>query len=134
MRGGGYNLGGEQSGHILFLDHNTTGDGLITALQTLAIMARKQRRLSELTQGFQRFPQALLAMPVPEKRPIEELPDVLEAIRRVEGALGGRGRVLVRYSGTEAKVRVMVEGADAADVERHAAELVEQLRRSLSGS
>jgi phosphoglucosamine mutase len=134
MRRGGYNLGGEQSGHILFLDHNTTGDGLITALQTLAIMARKQRRLSELTEGFQRFPQALLGVPVPEKRPIEELPDLLEAIRRVEEALGGRGRVLVRYSGTEAKARVMVEGADAADVERHAAELAEQLRRSLSGA
>jgi phosphoglucosamine mutase len=132
MRSGGYNLGGEQSGHILFLDHNTTGDGLITALQTLAILVRKERRLSELSAGFQRFPQVLLAVSVPRKRPIEELPGMTEAIRRVEASLGGRGRVLVRYSGTEPKARVMVEGADEALVKRSAEELAEQLKRSLS--
>ena len=134
MRAGGYNLGGEQSGHILFLEHNTTGDGLITALQALAIMVRKERRLSELCAGFQRFPQALLAVAVPEKRPIEELAGMLEAIRRVETRLGRHGRVLVRYSGTEPKARVMVEGQDEADVARYAAELAEQLKRSLSGA
>ncbi|MGH0029537.1 MAG: phosphoglucosamine mutase [Myxococcota bacterium] len=134
MRSGGYNLGGEQSGHILFLDHNTTGDGLITALQTLAIMRRKERRLSELTAGFQRFPQALLAVSVSEKRPIEDLPEMMSAIRDVEASLGRRGRVLVRYSGTEHKARVMVEGEDEAAVTRHAEELAKQLERSLSGA
>ena len=134
MRAGGYNLGGEQSGHILFLDHNTTGDGLITALQTLAILRRKERRLSELRAGFQRFPQALLAVNVSEKRPIEDVPGMPEAIRRVEEDLGARGRVLVRYSGTESKARVMVEGEDEAAVTRHAQELAATLERSLSGS
>jgi phosphoglucosamine mutase len=134
MRAGGYNLGGEQSGHILFLDHNTTGDGLITALQTLAILRRKGRRLSELVAGFQRFPQALLAVPVPDKPPIEELPGLCAAIERVEKSLGRRGRVLVRYSGTEPKARVMVEGEDEAVVTKHAEELADELTRSLRGA
>jgi phosphoglucosamine mutase len=134
MRHGGYNLGGEQSGHIVFLDHNTTGDGLLTALQTLAILRRKERRLSELTAGFQRFPQALVNVTVADKRPIEALPQVARAVRRVEEALGRRGRVLVRYSGTEPKARVMVEGEDEAAVSRYAAELADELKRSLGGA
>jgi phosphoglucosamine mutase len=134
MRNEGYNLGGEQSGHIVFLDHNTTGDGLLTALQTLAILRRKDRRLSELTAGFQRFPQALVNVSVADKRPIESIPEVVRAVRRIEEALGRRGRVLVRYSGTEPKARVMVEGEDEAAVSRYAAELAEQLRRCLGGA
>jgi phosphoglucosamine mutase len=134
MREGSYNLGGEQSGHILFLDHNSSGDGLITALQTLAIMRRRGRMLSELTEGFERFPQVLVNVRVGEKRPIEELPEILEAQRRVEDSLAGEGRVLIRYSGTEPKARIMVEGRDEATVQAHARELATTLQRCLGGS
>ena len=85
----------------MFLDHNTTGDGLLTALQVLAIMRRKERPLSELVQGIERFPQVLLNIAVAEKRPLEELPELVRRIRQVEDELGSRGRVLIRYSGTE---------------------------------
>jgi phosphoglucosamine mutase len=133
MRRGGFNLGGEQSGHMIFLDHNTTGDGLITALQALAIMQRKGCRFSELVSGFERFPQVLLNVRVSEKKPIESLPSVLEAIRRVEEALGGNGRVLIRYSGTEPKARIMVEGEDELRVGEYARDLADQLRRAVGG-
>jgi phosphoglucosamine mutase len=134
MRSGGYNLGGEASGHMVFLDHNTTGDGLITALQTLAIMRRKQARLSELTEDFERFPQVLVNVKVADKKPIESLPSLVEAVGRVEAALEGRGRVLIRYSGTEPKARILVEGEDEQRVTRHAHELADELRRALGGS
>jgi phosphoglucosamine mutase len=133
MRGGGYNLGGEQSGHMVFLDHNTTGDGLITALQALAIMRRKGCRFSELMSGFERYPQVLLSVGVADKKPIESLPSVAEAVRRVEAELGDRGRVLIRYSGTEPKARIMVEGEDERRVGEIARDLAEQLRRALGG-
>jgi phosphoglucosamine mutase len=134
MLGGGYNLGGEQSGHIVFLDQNTTGDGLMTALQGLAIMRRKGKRLSELNEGFERFPQVLVNLEVAEKRPIEQLPSVVEAMGRVEEAFGERGRVLIRYSGTEAKARIMVEGDDERRVARFAEEIAGELRRELAGA
>ncbi len=133
MRSGGYNLGGEPSGHIIFLDHNTTGDGLITALQTLAIMRRRNKPLSELDHGFERYPQVLLNVQVAEKRPIETLPAVMEALARVEDDFAGRGRVLIRYSGTEPKARIMVEGEDDAHVKGVAQELAEVLRKALAG-
>jgi phosphoglucosamine mutase len=133
MRAGGYNLGGEQSGHMLFLDHNTTGDGLITALQALAIMKRKGRSLSELVAGFQRFPQVLLNIRVTEKKPLESLTELQEAVRKVEAELAGAGRVLIRYSGTEPKVRVMVEGEDETRVRGFAESLADRLRRLLGG-
>jgi phosphoglucosamine mutase len=131
MRSGGYNLGGEQSGHLVFLDHNTTGDGLITALQALAILRRSERPLSELVSGIERFPQVLLNVRVAEKRPLEGLPAVRESVARVEKALDGRGRVLIRYSGTEPKARVMVEGEDEARVRDWAEEIAGALRRAL---
>ncbi len=131
MRRSGFNLGGEQSGHIVFLDHNTTGDGLLTALQVLAILRRKERPLSELVQGVERFPQVLLNIPVAEKRPIDELPEMLERIRQVEQALAGRGRVLIRYSGTERKARIMVEGEDEEQVRAYAEDLAATLSRAL---
>jgi phosphoglucosamine mutase len=131
MRAGGYNLGGEQSGHIVFLDHNTTGDGLITALQTLAIMGRRGRRLSELTESFERYPQVLLNVPVGEKKPIEALPELQALIKRVEAELSDSGRVLIRYSGTEPKARIMVEGVDDAQVSEYARELAQALQRSV---
>ncbi len=133
MRAGGFNLGGEQSGHVIFLDHNTTGDGLITALQTLAILRRTGRKLSELLSGFERFPQVLLNVRVAEKRPLESLPEMMDLVRKIEGELGSDGRVLIRYSGTEPKARIMVEGQDEARVGEMAKDLAERLRRSLGG-
>ena len=134
MRAGGYNLGGEQSGHIIFLDHNTTGDGLLTGLQVLAIMRRKERPLSELVADIERFPQVLINIRVSEKRSIEEIPSVCEVVQRVEKDLDGRGRVLIRYSGTEPKVRVMVEGEDESRVAEYANEIAESIRRALGSA
>jgi phosphoglucosamine mutase len=131
MRAGGYNLGGEQSGHLIFLDHNTTGDGLLTALQILAIMRRTGRPLSELVKGIERFPQVLINFPVAEKRPLESLPGFQARLRAVESELADRGRVVVRYSGTEAKARVMVEGSDEDRVRELAQDLAHTLEREL---
>jgi phosphoglucosamine mutase len=131
MRVGGYNLGGEQSGHLIFLDHNTTGDGLLTALQILAIMRRTGRPLSELVQGIERFPQVLINVQVAEQRPLEGLPRFQERLRGVETELGERGRVVVRYSGTEPKARIMVEGADEDRVRELAQDLARTLEREL---
>ena len=133
MREGGFNLGGEQSGHVVFLDHNTSGDGLITALQVLAIMRRKGRLLSELTANFVRYPQILVNVPVAEKKPIEDLPEVSRLVEKIESALSDRGRVLVRYSGTEPLARIMVEGDDEKQIRDFAHELAEVLRRALGG-
>jgi phosphoglucosamine mutase len=133
MREGGFNLGGEQSGHVIFLDHNTSGDGLITALQVLAVMRRKGRTLSELTADFVRYPQVLLNVRVAEKKPIESLSEFSKTVERVEGALDGRGRVLIRYSGTEPKARIMVEGDDEKQIREYAHDLAEALRRALGG-
>jgi phosphoglucosamine mutase len=106
----GYNLGGEQSGHIVFLDHNTTGDGLITSLALLALMVETGRPLSELRRVMRRFPQVLVNVPVAAKLEVETVPPLAAAIARAEAALGRRGRVLVRYSGTEPLLRIMIEG------------------------
>lgn len=133
MREDGFNLGGEQSGHIIFLDHNTSGDGLISALQVLAIMRRKDRMLSELTTDFVRFPQTLVNVTVAEKKPIDSLPEFSRDVRRIEQELEGRGRVLIRYSGTEPKARIMVEGEDEAQVNGFANELALGLKRALGG-
>ena len=132
MRRGGFNLGGEQSGHIIFLDTSRTGDGLMSALQVLAIMARTGRSLSELTSDFVRFPQELVNVAVSAKRPIETLPAMQEAIAKVENELSGSGRVLIRYSGTENKARVMVEGEDAERVRTFAHDLAQTLSRCLA--
>jgi phosphoglucosamine mutase len=134
MRNGGYNLAGEQSGHFVFLDHNTTGDGLITALQALAIMRRTGRPLSELVAGFQRFPQVLLNVRVAERKPFEQVPEVAEAVRKLEQELAGQGRILLRYSGTEMKARVMVEGEDEARVNELARDLANLVQRRLGGA
>ena len=114
----GYNLGGEQSGHIVMLDHNTTGDGPTTALQVLALMARTGSSLSELAGAIEIFPQVLKNVVVRDKSGWDELPEVQAAIRDAEEALGDKGRVLVRASGTEPKIRVMMEGEDQGVIER----------------
>jgi phosphoglucosamine mutase len=111
MRRRGLNFGGEQSGHLIFLDHATTGDGLIAALQVLAIVLREGRPLSELAAGvMERVPQVLVNVTLPSRRPLEDLPKTTHAIALAEKALGRNGRVLVRWSGTEPKLRVMIEG------------------------
>ena len=132
MRAKGYNLGGEQSGHVLFLDHNRSGDGLITSLQVLAAMLASGRPLSQLASSMPRFPQVLVNVAISEKRPLEDLDEFQEALRSVEADLGDRGRVLVRYSGTEKKARVMVEGEDEQRVHEIASDLAETLQRALA--
>jgi phosphoglucosamine mutase len=134
MRRGGYNLGGEQSGHILFLDDSTTGDGIMSALQILALIARSGKKLSDLNEGFERFPQITVNIAVAEKKPLEDLPAFQEAVAEIEQELGDAGRVLVRYSGTELKARVMVEGRDQARVHEIANQLAEKLKQSLAGT
>jgi phosphoglucosamine mutase len=131
MRRSGYNFGGEQSGHLLFLDHVTTGDGVCAALHVLAVMLREGRPLSELARCFEPVPQAQLNLPVKEKRPLETLSEVQKAIAAAEKALDGDGRVLVRYSGTENKARVLVEGPDAKAIQAHAQTIADALKRSL---
>ncbi|MEW5737366.1 MAG: phosphoglucosamine mutase [Myxococcota bacterium] len=126
-----YSLGGEQSGHLVFMDHATTGDGTLAALQVLAVMARKQKSMSELTRIFEPVPQVLLNFAVKEKRELSHLPEPTKAIRGVEKKLGKDGRVLVRYSGTEPKVRVLVEGPDAKKIKQYAEEIGEALQRAL---
>jgi phosphoglucosamine mutase len=128
MLRGGYNLGGEQSGHVVFLDHNTTGDGLITALAVLASMVESGRPLSALRQVMQRFPQVLVNLRVASKPDVETLPDVAKAIRQAERELGERGRVLVRYSGTEPLLRVMIEGEREQSIRRLADDIAEAAR------
>jgi len=130
MRQNGYNLGGEQSGHIIFLDHMTTGDGIIAALQVLAILLEEGRPLSELVKVMERVPQVLLSVKVKQRRPLEELPAVLALIAEVEQHLGADGRVLVRYSGTEFKARVMLEGPDEALIARYAQDVATELQRA----
>jgi phosphoglucosamine mutase len=131
MRKNGYNFGGEQSGHLIFLDHVTTGDGVAAALNVLAVMQREGRPLSELAGCFEPVPQALVNVVVREKRPLAELPSVGRAIAAVEKSLGSEGRVLVRFSGTENKVRILVEGPDAKRIRAHADAIAEELRKAL---
>ena len=131
MRKGGYNLGGEQSGHLVFLDHATTGDGVLAALQVLAIAVREQKPISELMQVMETVPQILINLPVREKPPIQSLPKVAALIAEVERDLVGSGRVLVRYSGTERKCRVMVEGRDAEVVRRQAERIADAVKATI---
>ncbi len=131
MRAGGYNLGGEQSGHLVFIDHATTGDGLVAALQVLTIMRRTGSPLSTLAGVMTRFPQVMRNLRVGRKVPLDRLPGVSRVIREVEADLGDRGRVLVRYSGTEAKMRVMVEAADEASIDPHIDRIIEAAREEL---
>ena len=123
MRRDGYNFGGEQSGHLVFLDHATTGDGIVAALRVLAIMVAEGKPLSELAQVMTRTPQVLVNTPVERKVPLDQLPDVQRFIADVERQLGDDGRVLVRYSGTETKVRVMIEGIDEPRIKQLADEI-----------
>jgi phosphoglucosamine mutase len=121
-------LGGEASGHLLVLDKTTTGDGLIVALQVLAVMKATGKSIAELTAGMRRFPQQLINVRVARRFDAAREPAVAAAIARVERSLGERGRVVLRASGTEPLIRVMVEGEDAQAVGRHAEELAAAVR------
>lgn len=132
MRREGAVLGGEQSGHLIFSNYSTTGDGILAALQLLRIMIARQRPLSELAGLLTPYPQVLVNVPVAGKRAFEELPELMDAVAQAEAELAGRGRVLLRYSGTEAKARVMVEGQDTTQVRALADALAEVVRRVLN--
>jgi phosphoglucosamine mutase len=134
MKKRGAILGGEESGHIIFLNHHTTGDGILSALQLLSAMQWFDKPLSELGRMMTVFPQALLNVPVREKREFSAVPGLPDRIRQVEEALGSRGRVVVRYSGTEPLCRVMVEGENREDVERYADEIAGVIGEALSYS
>ena len=130
MRKRGLNFGGEQSGHLIFLDHATTGDGLIAAMQVLAIVLREGRPLSELAgEVMDRVPQVLVNVTLPDRRPLEDLPKTSLAIARAEKALGEKGRVLVRWSGTEPKLRVMIEGPKHDRIKAMAEDIAAQAKK-----
>jgi phosphoglucosamine mutase len=124
-------LGGEQSGHIICLEHNTTGDSLVAALQVLAIMIEKDKPLSELRQVVKSYPQRLVNVVVSSKPPLESLTDSKKEVERAERELGGNGRVLVRYSGTENICRVMCEGPDIKTVEKYAAAIAKSIENEI---
>jgi phosphoglucosamine mutase len=117
MRQNGYNLGGEQSGHMIFLDHGTTGDGILSALQVLAVMLREGRPLSELKKIMDHYPQKLVNVPVGVRKPIDQVPEIVTLRRTLEKRLGEEGRMVIRPSGTEPVIRVMVEGASREVIE-----------------
>ena len=131
MRQHGYNLGGEQSGHMIFLDHNTTGDGMISALQVLAIMQRSGRSLADLAEVMIALPQVLLNVRVTEKKDINDIADIRKTIAAVEKKLGESGRVLIRYSGTEPLLRVMLEGQDKVEITGYAQEIATMIEKHL---
>jgi phosphoglucosamine mutase len=124
-------LGGEQSGHVIFRDYATTGDGMLTALQILETCSRENVTLDELAADLTVYPQLLINIRVKTRKPLEELPKVAAEIRACESALDGFGRVLVRFSGTEPLARVMVEGPDAGQVETWAERIAAAIRSEL---
>lgn len=123
MRKEGAMLGGEQSGHLIFRHYSTTGDGLLAALQILRIVREKDKPLSELANLLTPFPQVLLNVPVEKRTPIQDCPAIMEAKTKIENELGERGRIILRYSGTEALLRIMVEGEHPDKVQEYAQEL-----------
>jgi len=131
MMRSGMNLGGEPSGHIIFSDVSLAGDGLITMLQMLRLLAEKGQPLHVLIEGLRQFPQLIHNVRVREKLPLDSLPSVVEAIDHSRAEFGDRGRVVVRYSGTEKLARVMVEAEDAAAVERHTRQIAEAIEKAI---
>lgn len=133
MRENGYNIGGEQSGHIIFLDENTTGDGLLSALHLLEVMVKTNKKLSELSKVMEVLPQALVNAKVPnhKKENYMEYPEIAQAIENLEKRFAGEGRVLIRPSGTEPLVRVMIEGKDQAIIEKEAEQLADLIMETM---
>lgn len=131
MRKEGYNLGGEQSGHVIFLDNSTTGDGIVAALKVLEMMKRTGKPLSELKKAIRLFPQVLENIRVSRKEPFESLKEVSQAIDEAKTALQNKGRVFVRYSGTEPLARVMIEGEDLLMIQGLSEKIASSIQRSL---
>jgi phosphoglucosamine mutase len=132
MRKSGYNFGGEQSGHLVFFEHATTGDGVVAALQLLAILLGEQKPLSELAGVVERVPQVLESIVLPARKPLADMPELGRATRDAEQRLGKHGRVLVRWSGTEPKLRLMLEGPKPDLLKKLVAGLAEAARRDLA--
>ena len=131
MRNNNYTIGGEKSGHIIFGRYSTTGDGVITALQVLNLMKETGKKMSELASCMTEMPQVLINVEVNEKKQFEEMPGFFAKLKEVNEKLNGRGRMLVRYSGTQNMCRIMVEGENQEEIESHANELAEELRREV---
>jgi phosphoglucosamine mutase len=124
-------IGGEDAGHLIFLEHHTTGDGIITAIQLIAVMSETGQPLSELAKMMEVYPQKLINVDVKSKPEISTLPEVVEAIQRVEAELGENGRVLVRYSGTQNMCRVMVEGPTKDVTEKYCRQIADLIKKTL---
>jgi phosphoglucosamine mutase len=131
MRARGSNLGGEQSGHIIFLDHTTTGDGTLASLQVLAIMKREDKKLSELSKIIDLYPQLLLNVKIRKKKELSKIKGLSALLDRNETRLSGKGRINIRYSGTEPISRVMVEGEDVSLIKEIADELADAIKRDI---
>jgi phosphoglucosamine mutase len=131
MRQGDFTLGGEQSGHLIFRDSSTTGDGVLAGLKFLEIMIEEQRPASELRSVMERLPQLVRNIKVKEKVPLEQMPEFAKALKGAESKLSDRGRIVFRYSGTEALARIMVEGTDPSEIEKMAVDLSHQLTTSI---
>jgi len=131
MRRRNYSLGGEQSGHVVYLDHSTTGDGILTALLVLAVMMREERSLSDLDDVMNSYPQVLVNVAVREKPDLKTIPEIKKTYDEIEHCLKDRGRILLRYSGTSSKARVMIEGDDLALIETLAQEMAGVVRKQL---
>jgi phosphoglucosamine mutase len=127
----GLNVGGEQSGHMIFRDYATTGDGIVSALQILRIMIETGRPLSELKKILKKYPQAQRNLKVREKPALETLGQVQRLLRETEQTLDGKGRVLLRYSGTEPKIRLLVEGPDESFINGHADRIASAIQESI---
>ncbi|HEA47497.1 MAG TPA: phosphoglucosamine mutase, partial [bacterium] len=124
-------LGGEQSGHIIFLEHNTTGDGIITALQILSIMKKRSKPLSELARVMEKFPQMLINVRIKKKKDPLKISEIKKKINKAKEGLKGQGRVLVRSSGTEPLIRVMVEGRERKEIEAIARDISKVIKKKL---
>lgn len=131
MVAGGFSLGGEKSGHVICLDHATTGDGMVTALSVLTHMKLSGSSLSQGRLLMRSYPQRLISLRVKTRQDLATIPSVVGAIAEAEGSLGGRGRVVVRFSGTEPVARVMVEGEEDGAVERHAQNIAAAIQAAL---
>ena len=134
LRSGNHAFGGEESGHLIFLKHSTTGDGLAGALMTLAIMKAENKPLSELKSVFKPLPRAVENRLVPAKIPFEHLPNSTALMHEIEQELGSQGRLFVRYSGTEKKLRILIEGADTVQVKALATKLAEVMLAEIKTS
>ena len=131
MRDKKFCLGGEQSGHVVLLDYTTTGDGIMTTLKVLEAMVMEKQPLSELAKVMESYPQTMINVSVRERKPFETMPEVQNAIDKVSSALKDRGRILVRYSGTEKLARVMVEGEDPNTIKQYANDVGELIQKEI---